>query len=66
VNPKNHARAVGYRQLALAESDKAKAAVLYKIADEAEKDVLCTVDSTNLGYVRRDERKVPIQTYTGH
>jgi|BarGraIncu00222A_1022003.scaffolds.fasta_scaffold24637_4 hypothetical protein len=44
MNPKNHARAVRYRQLALAEADKAKAAVLYKIADEAERDVLCTVD----------------------
>ena len=69
MTPKNHARAVRYRQLALAESDQAKAAVLYKIADEAERDVLCTVDSTNLGYVRRDEPKVPIQThykYTGH
>jgi hypothetical protein len=42
--PKNHARAVRYRQLALAEPDKDKAAVLYKIADEAERDVLCTVD----------------------
>jgi hypothetical protein len=33
--PKNHARAVRYRQLALTEPDKDKAAVLYKIADEA-------------------------------
>jgi hypothetical protein len=40
----NHIRAVRYRQLALAEPDKAKADVLYKIADEAERDVLCTVD----------------------
>jgi hypothetical protein len=63
MNSKNHARAVRYRQLALAEPDKAKAAVLLTIADEAERDVLCTVDSTNLGYARRDEPKVPIQTY---
>jgi hypothetical protein len=52
MNPKNNARAIRYRQLALAEADKAKAAVLYKIADEAERDVLCTVDSTNLCYAR--------------
>jgi len=38
------ARAARYRQLALAEPDKAKAAVLRQIADEAERDVLCTVD----------------------
>jgi hypothetical protein len=44
MDPKNHARAVRYRQLALAEPDKAKAAVLIKIAEEAEQDVLCTVD----------------------
>jgi hypothetical protein len=59
---KNHARAVRYRQLALAEPDKAKAAVLYLIADEAERDVLCTVDSTNLGYKRREAQRVPIQS----
>ena len=62
MNPKNHARAVRYRQLALAEPDRAKAAVLLTIADEAERDVLCTVDSSNLGYVRRDTQKVPIQS----
>jgi hypothetical protein len=61
MNPKNHARATRYRQLALAEAE-AKAAVLYKIADEAERDVLCTVDSTNLGYTRRDVQKLPIQS----
>jgi hypothetical protein len=62
MNPKNHARAVRYRQLALAEPDRARAAVLLTIADEAERDVLCTVDSSNLGYVRRDTQKVPIQS----
>jgi hypothetical protein len=62
MNPKNHARAVRYRQLALAEPDRAKAAVLLTIADEAERDVLCTVDSTNLGYVRRGAaQNIPIQ-----
>jgi hypothetical protein len=58
----DHARAVRYRQLALAEPDRAKAAVLLTIADEAERDVLCTVDSSDLGYVRGDTQKVPIQT----
>jgi hypothetical protein len=73
MTPKNYARAVRCRQLALAEQDKAKAAVLYQIADEVDRDVLCNVDSTNLGYIRRDERKVPIRsekhpikTYTGY
>jgi hypothetical protein len=55
MNPKNHARAVRYRQLALAEPDRAKAAVLLTIADEADRDVLCTVDSTSLGVSRRSE-----------
>ena len=73
MNPKNQARAVRYRQLALAEPDKTRATLLLTIADEAERDVLCTVDSTNLGYARRDQQKLPtqsqklpIQTYTGH
>jgi hypothetical protein len=30
----------------MAEPDKVKAAVLFQIADEAERDVLCTVDRT--------------------
>jgi len=41
---KNHARAVRYRQLALGELDQEKADTLYKIADEAERNVLCTSD----------------------
>jgi hypothetical protein len=40
----NHDRAVRYRRLALGEPDKAKAALLHKIADEAEQGLLCTVD----------------------
>jgi hypothetical protein len=44
MNSKNHIRVVRYRQLALAEPDRAKADVLLKIADEAERDVLRTVD----------------------
>jgi hypothetical protein len=73
MNLKNQGRAVKYRELALNELDQAKATLLLTIADEAERNVLCTVDSTNLGYSRRDEQKlatqsqkVPIQTYTGH
>lgn len=41
---KDRDRAVRYRRLALAEPDKAKATLLLKIADEAERGVLCTVD----------------------
>jgi hypothetical protein len=42
--PNNQDRALRYRRLALAEPDKAKAALLQKIADEAERGVLCTPD----------------------
>jgi hypothetical protein len=56
MNPKNHARAVRYRKLALTEPNEARATLLLTIAEEAERDVLCTVDSTNLGYARRDEQ----------
>jgi hypothetical protein len=41
---RNHARAVRYRQLALGEPDRAKADMFYKLADEAERNVLCTSD----------------------
>jgi hypothetical protein len=44
MNEKNQQRAVRYRRLALAETDKARAALLFKIADEAERGVLCTGD----------------------
>ena len=46
MDPKNLARALRYRQLARAEPDKAKAAILREIANEAERDVLCTMDSS--------------------
>ena len=46
MSDKTRDRAVRYRRLALAEPDKAKAALLQKIADEAERGVLCTVDRT--------------------
>jgi hypothetical protein len=37
-------RALRYRKLALAEQDRRKADVLHRIADEAERGTLCTVD----------------------
>ena len=48
MSDKKHDRAVRYRRLALAEPDKARAALLQKIADEAERGVLCTVDQKQL------------------
>ena len=44
MTPKNDARAVKYRKLALAESDRSRADLLLKLADEADRDVLCTSD----------------------
>jgi hypothetical protein len=44
LTPKNYARAVRYRQLALAEPDRDRADLLLKLADEADRDVLCTSD----------------------
>jgi hypothetical protein len=41
---KDHARAVRYRRLAMAEADKEKSGLLNRIADEAERRILCTVD----------------------
>ena len=56
MTPKNHVRAVRYRKLALAESDKAKAAILNQIADEAERNVLCTVDKMDSGLPRYNKQ----------
>jgi hypothetical protein len=44
MTTKNQERAVRYRRLAMAEPDKEKAALLQKLADEAERGVLCTPD----------------------
>jgi hypothetical protein len=44
TNMRDHARAIRYRQLALREPDKSKAALLNLIADEAERGVLVTSD----------------------
>jgi hypothetical protein len=40
----SNARAVMYRRLALAEEDKQKTDLLYKLADEADRGVLCTAE----------------------
>jgi hypothetical protein len=37
-----NAGAVRYRRLALAEEDKAKADLLFKLADECDRGILCT------------------------
>jgi hypothetical protein len=39
-----NARAIRYRRLALAEKDKAKADLLFKLADECDRGILCTSD----------------------
>jgi hypothetical protein len=44
VEIKNRNRAMRYRRLARTEPDKCKAALLRKLAEEAERGVLCTVD----------------------
>jgi hypothetical protein len=53
-NLRDHARALRYRQLALREQDKAKAALLNQIADEAERGVLVTA-----GIRRSTEQPTP-------
>jgi hypothetical protein len=40
----NQKRAARYRQLALAEPDKERASLLNRLADEAERGMLCTAD----------------------
>jgi hypothetical protein len=57
MDPKNLTRATRYRQLALAEPDKAKAAILRQIADEAERDVLCTVERMDISLRRAQPRR---------
>jgi hypothetical protein len=57
MDPKNLARAARYRQPARAEPDKAKAAILREIADEAERDVLCTVGKMDSGLRRAQPRQ---------
>jgi len=54
---KNHARAVRYRQLALAETDSAKADLLCLLAEEAEREVLCTVDRSHDGLPKQRQSR---------
>lgn len=56
MTPENQARAVRYCRLALADPDKAKAATLNQIADEAERDVLCPVEKMDSGLPRSHEQ----------
>jgi hypothetical protein len=53
---RNYARAIRYRQLALRETDKAKAALLNMIADEAERGVLVI---SNRSYSQRPVQQTP-------
>ena len=46
----NHIRAARYRALALVEKDAARAALLDRLADEADLGVLCTVRHLHLVY----------------
>ena len=56
VDIKNHTRAIRYRRKAIAEPDECKAAFLRKLAEEAERGVLCTVDQMpSREVVERDE-----------
>ena len=61
INPKDQARALRYRRLALAESDRTKAALLLKLADEAEKGLLCTSDRILSGNDQRPETPKSVQ-----
>ena len=49
VSPKDQARALKYRRLALTEIDEAKATLLRTLAEEAERGVLCTPDRITNG-----------------
>jgi hypothetical protein len=50
-------RAVRYRRLALAEEDKEKSDLLYKIAEEADQGVLVTADWMTSAGRRREPQK---------
>jgi hypothetical protein len=51
-------RAVRYRRLALAEQDRVKADMLYKLADEADRGVLVTAEwMTAAVYAREPEKE---------
>ena len=46
----NHIRAARYRALALVETDQARAALLGRLADEADHGMLCTVRHLRVVY----------------
>jgi hypothetical protein len=50
-------RAVRYRRLALAEEDRQKADLLYRIADEAERGVLVTAEWMTAAVYAREPQK---------
>jgi hypothetical protein len=47
-SPNDHSGALRYHRLAMAERDRAKAAILNRIADEAERGVPCTAAAAPL------------------
>jgi hypothetical protein len=63
---KNHARAVRYRQLALAETDSAKADLLCLLAEEAEREVLCTVDRSHDGLPKQRQSRYDYPSSSFH
>jgi hypothetical protein len=58
VDINNQNRARRYRRLAVAEPDECKAALLRKLAEEAERGVLCTVDQMpSREFVEKDKSR---------
>ena len=64
TNIRDHARAVRYRQLALREMDKSKAALLNKIADEAERGVLITTERVGERGPSATDQAKPLPVFT--
>ena len=64
TNIRDHARAVRYRQLALREMDKSKAALLNKIADEAERGVLITIERVGERGLSATDQAKPLPVFT--
>jgi hypothetical protein len=52
----SNARAARYRRLALAEEDNAKADLLYKLADESDRGLLCTAEWLSVRPSARNEQ----------
>jgi hypothetical protein len=55
-------RAVRYRRLALAEQDKQKADLVYKIADEADKGGHCRMDDRRPGHAGAGENRIGFES----